>query len=337
MSFFESTAVGTADVLAMMRKSIAATTRSEDAQRPFRFLLCGDPFLVAEFRALLLRTVEQEDHVPLDAGATLETIDPLRRPTLLGPDARCVIFLARPGDLPGARIDLLEQLRLPIFVVTVDPATPPSSPLTAPAAGSAADYSVPQLDRESLRARLFPHVIDRCNGIEVAVGRRLPALRASVAAKLTRDAASSALKVSALSAVVDHVPVLGIVLGAVASAGDMVAITGIQIVLMMQIGATYGKDPDMQRMWELLPVVGGGLGWRALSRELSGFIPVAGVAIKSSIAYAGTIVVGEGATFYYEHGRHMTAAQASQIYEEKRRAAMTFARAFISRVRKKDR
>jgi hypothetical protein len=33
----------------------------------------------------------------------------------------------------------------------------------------------------------------------------------------------------------------------------------------------------------------------------------------------------------------MTAAQASQIYEEKRRAAMTFARAFISRVRKKDR
>jgi uncharacterized protein (DUF697 family) len=337
MSFFQSTAIGSADLLTMVRKSIAATARNEDVQRPFRFLLCGDPFLVAEFRALLLRTVEHEDHVPLDAGATLETIDPLRRPTVLGPDARCIIFLARPGDLPGARIDLLEQLRLPIFLVTVDPANPASAPLLAPAAGSAADYSVPQLDRESLRLRVFPHIVERCAGIEVAVGRRLPALRASVSGKLTRDAASSALKVAALSAVVDHVPVLGIVLGAVASAGDMVAITGIQIVLMMQIGATYGKDPDMQRMWELLPVVGGGLGWRALSRELSGFIPVAGVAIKSSIAYAGTIVVGEGATFYYEHGRHMTAAQASQLYEDRRRAAMTFARAFISRMRKKGR
>ena len=94
-------AAGTADVLAMVRKSIAATARNEDVQRPFRFLLCGDPFLVAEFRALLLRTVDHEDHVPLDAGATLETIDPLRRPTVIGPDARCVIFLARPGDLPG--------------------------------------------------------------------------------------------------------------------------------------------------------------------------------------------------------------------------------------------
>ncbi len=328
--------MGSADLLALVRKSIAATARNEDVQRPFRFLLCGDPFLVAEFRSLLLRPVDHEDHVPLDAGATLETIDPLRRPTVVGPDVRCTIFLARPGDLPGARIDLLEQLRVPIFVITVDPASPPAAPLSAPTPGNAADYSVPQLDRENLRLRVFPHIVERCGGIEVAVGRRLPALRASVAGKLTRDAASSALKVSAVSAVVDHVPILGIVLGAVASAGDMVAITGIQIVLMMQIGATYGKDPDMQRMWELLPVVGGGLGWRALSRELSGFIPVAGVAIKSSIAYAGTIVVGEGATFYYEHGRHMTAAQASALYEEKRRAAMTFARAFIARLRKKN-
>jgi uncharacterized protein (DUF697 family) len=337
MSIFGTTAMGSADLLALVRKSIAATARNEDVHRPFRFLLCGDPFLIAEFRALLLRPVDHEEHVPLDAGATLETIDPLRRPTVLGPDARCVIFLARPGDLPGARIDLLEQLRLPIFVITVDPASPASAPPSGPTPGNTGEYSVPQLDRESLRPKVFPHIIETCGGVEVGVGRRLPAMRASVAQKLTRDAASSALKVAAVSAVVDHVPVLGIVLGAVASAGDMVAITGIQIVLMMQIGATYGKDPDMQRMWELLPVVGGGLGWRALSRELSGFIPVAGVAIKSSIAYAGTIVVGEGATFYYEHGRHMTAAQASQLYEEKRRAAMTFARELVSRMRKKDR
>jgi uncharacterized protein (DUF697 family) len=115
----------------------------------------------------------------------------------------------------------------------------------------------------------------------------------------------------------------------------MVAITGIQIVLMLQIGATYGKDPDVQRVWELLPVVGGGLGWRALSRELSGFIPVAGVAIKGAIAYAGTIVVGEGVGFYYEHGRHMTPAQAAHRYEVTKRAALVFARGVFSRIRKR--
>ena len=291
--------------------------------------------MIAELRALLLYSHREDANVPDDAAATLETIDPVRRPTVNGPDARCVILLGRPGDLAGARVDLLEQLGLPVFALTVDPDAELAFPPSAPPAGQSAEYVVPRLDAGSLRQRFFIHLIERCKGVEVAVGRRLPPLRETVAAKLTRDAASSALKIAAASAVVDHVPVLGIVLGAVVSAGDMVAITGIQIVLMMQIGATYGKDPDVQRIWELLPVVGGGLGWRALSRELSGFIPVAGVAIKGAIAYAGTIVVGEGVTFFYEHGRHMTAAQAAQIYEEKKRAALALIRNLYARLRRR--
>ena len=101
----------------------------------------------------------------------------------------------------------------------------------------------------------------------------------------------------------------------------------------MQIGAAYSKDVDMTRVWELLPIVGGGFGWRMLSRELSGFIPVAGVAIKGAIAYAGTIVVGEGVSFYYSEGRHMTRAQAAALYEETRRAGLTFARELYQRFR----
>ncbi len=131
-------------------------------------------------------------------------------------------------------------------------------------------------------------------GVEIAVGRNLPVLRESVAAKLTRDAANNALKVALASAAVDHIPLAGIVLGVFASAGDMVAITGIQVMLMLHIEAAYGQDPDMQRAWQLLPVIGGGFGWRTLARELVGFVPVAGIAIKGAIAYAGTIVVGRG-------------------------------------------
>ena len=91
----------------------------------------------------------------------------------------------------------------------------------------------------------------------------------------------------------------------------------------------------MQRVWELLPVVGGGLGWRALSRQLSGFLPVAGVAVKGAIAYAGTIAVGESASFFYENGSHMTALQAEKIYEERKRAATQFARGVIAKLRSK--
>jgi len=334
-------ATAAADLLTLVRKRVNVGAVHSEARKPFRFLLCGDPRLVSEFRALLL-LAREEQNVPLDAASTLETIDPARRATIMGPDVRCIIFLGGPGDVAGANFDVLRPLKVPIFALTVDPnfgfapganGTPVTQPAGAPKPGEVAEYTVPRLDRESLRGRVFPHIVDRCKGTEVAVGRRLPALRETVSAKLTRDAASSALKIAAASAVVDHVPVLGIILGAVASAGDMAAITGIQIVLMMQIGATYGKDPDVQRIWELLPVVGGGLGWRALSRELAGFIPVAGVAIKGAIAYAGTIVVGEGVGFFYEHGRHMTPAQAGQIYEERKRAALSFARDMVARIR----
>ena len=328
-----SAPLGAADVLTLVRKRVQASSVYGEVRRPFRFFLCGDPALVASFRSILL-SGHVGDHIPLEAAATLETLDP-GRPYGAAPDAKLIVFLGRPGDRSGARLDLLVPLRLPIFSVTVDPDALPVVPLSAPQAGAVGDYVVPSIDRETLRGRIFPHLVDRCKGVEVAVGRNLPALRETVAAKLTRDAASSALKVAAASAVVDHVPLLGIVLGAVASAGDMVAITGIQIVLMMQIGAVYDHEPEVADIWELLPVVGGGLGWRMLSRELSGFIPVAGVAIKGAIAYAGTIVVGEGVSFYYQHGRHMTKAQAAALYEEMKRAGMGFAREMYQRLRRR--
>jgi uncharacterized protein (DUF697 family) len=327
-----SVLLSASDVLRLVRSRAAARSSLIDTQRPFRFLLCGDPALIAELRALLLAGHEG-DHIPLEAAATLETIDPVRlqKP---GPDARAVIFLGRPGDRAGARLEPLTTLNLPVFALTVDPeASSVSAPSTAPLAGLVADYTFPRLDSTCLRQHFFAHLVERCKGVEISVGRNLPALRQAVAAKLTRNAASSALKIAAASAVVDHVPVLGVVLGAVASAGDMVAITGIQIALLMQIGAAYGKDADLTRVWELLPIVGGGFGWRMLSRELSGYIPVAGIAIKGAIAYAGTIVVGEGVSFYYAEGRHMTGAQAATLYEETKRAGLGFARELYHRFR----
>jgi uncharacterized protein (DUF697 family) len=113
----------------------------------------------------------------------------------------------------------------------------------------------------------------------------------------------------------------------------MVAITGLQMMPLLHIEATYGKDPDVQRMWKLLPVIGGGFGWRTLARELVGFVPVAGVAIKGAIAYAGTIVVGESVTFFHEHGHHMSKLQAAQIYDRTKDDALRFARDLIARLR----
>jgi uncharacterized protein (DUF697 family) len=324
-------ATATGDILKLVRKGIDVKTVHASTRKPFRFYLCGDPGLVAEMRAFLL-SGHNEEGVPLDAAACLETIVPgTAQPTIVS-EARVVLFLGRGGDVSGASMHPLRALNLPIIAITVDEEAQPAGPSVPPVRGTFAEYTVNAISRDALRGRVLPHIVECCKGVEIAVGRRLPALRETVAAKLTRDAANNALKVALASAVVDHIPVVGLVMGVFASAGDMMAITGIQMMLMLHIEATYGKDPDVQRMWQLLPVIGGGFGWRSLARELSGFIPVAGIAIKGAIAYAGTIVVGEGVTFYYEQGRQMSSGQARSIYENTKKEAMTFARDLLKRI-----
>ena len=326
-------ALGASDIFRLVRKGIDVNTVHANVRKPFRFLLCGDPALVSELRTLLL-SGHNDGSIPLDAAACLETIDPSRPLPTATSEVRVVIFLGRRGDSEGAYLDPLKTLRVPILAITVDPVGTPSGPSSLPAAASIGEYVVHALTREALRGRVFAHVVDASKGVEIAVGRRLPALRETVAAKLTRDAANNALKVALASAVVDHIPVVGIVLGAFASAGDMVAITGIQMMLLLHIQAAYGRDPDVQRMWQLLPVIGGGFGWRTLARELVGFVPVAGIAIKGAIAYAGTIVVGEGVTFYLEHGQHMNKSQAKQVYDRTKEDALRFARDLTTRFKR---
>jgi uncharacterized protein (DUF697 family) len=325
-----STSVGARDLFRLVRHGLDVRAVHAHVRKPFRFLLCGDPSLIAQMRALLL-SGHGDEGVPADAAACLETIF-AQRPIVSDPkEVRAAIFLGTRSDVAGADLAQLKPLGVPVLAIAVEPDAMPSGPSSPPAPGAWAEYVVPSLTREALRGRVFPHLVECSRGVEIAVGRRLPPLRETVAAKLTRDAASNAFKVSLASAVVDHIPVVGLVLGAVASAGDMVAITGIQIMLMLHIEAAYGRDPDVQRMWQLLPVIGGGFGWRTLARELVGFVPVAGIAIKGAIAYAGTIVVGEGVTFLLEHGKHMTKAEAAQIYERTKADALRVARDLIGK------
>ena len=326
--------LGTADLLRRVRGGIDVAGLRAEAKRPFRIFLCGDLSLVAELRSALL--AGYDGAAPADAAATLETIFP-GRPAVVTQEAKAVVFVGQPGDQDGADFGSLFALKLPIFSLVVHPDVVPSSPPSAPEAGKIGEYAVQALSHNALREGFFAHLVQVCSGSEVAVARRLLVLREFCAAKLTRDCSRRSLTIAAASAVLDHVPLAGLIIGPIASAGDMVAITGLQMGLVLQIGACYGRDPDLQRVWELLPVVGGGFGWRALSRELSGFIPVAGIAIKGAIAYAGTMVVGEGVTFYYEHGRQMSATDASRLYEEAKASAMSLARELVAKFRNKKR
>ena len=320
-----------AEVFSRAHSGLNVAALRGDVKRPFRILFCGDPAYIAELRATFLSPAHGHEASD-DAPAMLETIAPQRHETIAGDDIKLIVFLGRPGDEHASLADLV-HFKVPILALFVDPESPPTMSVNLPAAERIERVIVPSLDAESLRLRAFPFIAEAVKSVSVAVGRRYPVLREAICTVMTRDTARLALKISAASAIVDQVPLLGFVIGTVASASDIVAISALQMNLTLRIGSTYMRDPDLGAVWELLPIIGGGLGWRALSRELAGFVPMAGLVIKSAIAYAGTMVVGEGAAFYYRTGRHMSSTQATELYADTKRAAMEMAREMIARLR----
>jgi uncharacterized protein (DUF697 family) len=83
---------------------------------------------------------------------------------------------------------------------------------------------------------------------------------------------------------------------------DLPALTLNQIRMVFRIAGAYGAEIDRERAVELLGVLGAGLGFRAVARQLLGVVPGLGWALKGGIAYAGTRALGEAAIRYFEAG-----------------------------------
>jgi oxalate decarboxylase/phosphoglucose isomerase-like protein (cupin superfamily) len=99
------------------------------------------------------------------------------------------------------------------------------------------------------------------------------------------------------------------------------------------IAAACGKEVGYsERFAEILSIVGGAFGWRALARELAGKIPFGGGIIpKGAIAYAGTYVVGKGLEHFHHAGTAYTRAQREEMYQ----AAFERGKAIVEAVRGK--
>ncbi len=117
------------------------------------------------------------------------------------------------------------------------------------------------------------------------LARRLPVFRRAVCETLIRRFSMQ----NALIGAVTIVP--GV---------DMPVLTLNQARLVLRIAHAYGHEIDRERAAELLGVVGAGLGFRAVARQLLDLVPVAGWAVKGAVAYAGTRAVGEAAVRYFE-------------------------------------
>jgi len=81
---------------------------------------------------------------------------------------------------------------------------------------------------------------------------------------------------------------------------DMPLLTVNQIRLVLAIARAYGEQVDLNRLPELLGVVGAGFVFRTVARELLDLVPVAGWATKGAVAYTGTVAIGRAAERYFE-------------------------------------
>lgn len=81
---------------------------------------------------------------------------------------------------------------------------------------------------------------------------------------------------------------------------DMPLITLNQAKMVLQIAAIYGRKLDSERAREVIAVVVGGFGFRAIARRLAACVPVLGWAIKPAVAASGTVAMSYAAVEYFE-------------------------------------
>jgi uncharacterized protein (DUF697 family) len=81
---------------------------------------------------------------------------------------------------------------------------------------------------------------------------------------------------------------------------DMPVMTFNQAKMLLQIAAAYGQEMGIERLRELLPVVGGGFVCRTLARQLVSVVPGWGWAVKAGIGCTGTLAMGYAAIAYFE-------------------------------------
>lgn len=100
-------------------------------------------------------------------------------------------------------------------------------------------------------------------------------------------------------------------------ASDTAFITMNQVRMAFLVAAASDRKVGYsEQLAELVSIAAGAFGWRALARELVGFIPLgAGLIPKGAIAFAATYVLGKGLEHFYGVGYGFTRAQRRDAYQ----------------------
>lgn len=157
------------------------------------------------------------------------------------------------------------------------------------------------------------------DSLALPLARQFPALRSHVVDRIIQTIARENAIFAFTTALPDVIPSLveiPWVFGEWAS--DTAFLTANQIRMAFLISAACGRDTSFAtQKGQLLSIVAGAFGWRAMARELAGKIPLGGgLVAKSAIAFAGTFVVGKSLELLHRGQVHFPREAKRSMYRD---------------------
>ncbi len=231
-------------------------------------------------------------------------LTPDRVPAAVPGSLAALVLVTRAIVLPErlARVrQMVEATGAAIVTVVVGQTGPAAA---ARGAGEHARVAIVDIDAHALAAvaaTLLPAVPEHRR---LALGRQLPPLRPALFDGLIQETAQANASFAFTTGLAETVPVLTAPL----NVGDVVVLTKNQLMLGYRIVLASGKSGEPRTLIrEIVGVLGGGLLFRQIARQLVGLIPVAGLVPKVAIAYAGTWAIGRAIAVWANEGRTITA------------------------------
>jgi uncharacterized protein (DUF697 family) len=266
------------------------------ALAPFEIWMASDDMADADAVAALL-SPSGERH------PWLVTVDPRSVPAKGSRPVVAAILVSRTVALsePLTRArEALTSARIPVVTVIVGHTGPAAS---ARGASEHTRVAVTAIDGSAL-APLASALLDVAGADgRIAVARQLGPVRPILFETLIHDTAWANASFAFTTGLAETVPLLTAPL----NVGDMVVLTKNQLMLGYRIVLASGKSGEPRKlMREILGVLGGGLLFRQIARQLVGLIPVAGIVPKVAIAYSGTWAIGRALAAWANEGRVIT-------------------------------
>jgi uncharacterized protein (DUF697 family) len=163
--------------------------------------------------------------------------------------------------------------------------------------------------------------------LRLGLGRQFPGLRTLLFTILIDETARANASYAFTTGIAEVIPVLNIAM----NIGDVVILTKNQLIMSYKIALVAGKSGTPRTlMGEIFGVLGGGLLFRQIARQLIGLIPVVGIVPKVAVAYGGTWAIGRAVVLWATVGQALTTDSVRAFYDEGLKRGRQAARALVS-------